>query len=129
MTTEVMLSDDGGFGGQSLLSVDSDRTAVAKAIHVPNDIYEKTHRIYVNRPSNGAEPEEIQHDCVLFRGDTKVQFVGDKVKVIRGDDVTAAELTEQGHEIRAGGINYPEGDAEAYDEHAEERLRDLGYLE
>jgi arylsulfatase A-like enzyme len=128
-TAEVMLGDDGGFDGQSLLSVETDRTAVAEAIHVPNDIYEETHRIYVNRPSDGAEPEEIQHDCVLFRGDTKVQFVADEVEVIRGDDETAAELTEQGREIRTGGINYPEGEAEVYDEHTEERLKDLGYLE
>jgi hypothetical protein len=127
-TTEVMLGKDKEFSGPSLLSVDSDQTAITEVIHKPNDIYWKTKRVYVNRPSQGAEADEIQRDCVLFKGGSKVQFVADECERVRGDADTLDELEERGQELLNEPLNYPDGPAPEYDKRTEERLKHLGYL-
>ncbi|MFD1685884.1 sulfatase-like hydrolase/transferase [Halobellus litoreus] len=127
-TAEVLLGDGGEFNGPSLLKTESDQVAVSEVVHKPNEIYEKTKRVYVNRPSQGAEPNEIQRDLVLFKGDAKVQFVDGSCDVIRGDSTIADELIEQGQNILDSPINYPDGDQIMYDERTEDRLKHLGYL-
>lgn len=128
-TTEVMRGDDGGFRGPSLFDVEEDQVAITEVIHKPNDIYEKTLRVYVNRPSDDPDPEELQHDVVLFWGDTKVQFVANKVQTVRGSEEMATALEEQGRALIGDEIRQPGDDIEEYDQQTEERLRRLGYLE
>jgi|GEM_PF-2633338 len=128
-TTEVMRGDDGGFNGPSLLEANTDQTAIAEVIHKPNDIYEKTLRVYVNRPSDDPDPADLQHDIVVFRGDAKVQFVADEFEAIRGSGAAVDELEREARALLSGDIRGPGEDVEAYDEQTERRLKRLGYLE
>jgi hypothetical protein len=111
------------------LDVESDQTAITEVIHKPNDIYEKTLRVYVNRPSDDPNPDELQHDVVLVRGGAKVQFVGDEFEAVRGSDDDITTLESTGKELLANEMQQPGDDIEAYDQQTEERLRRLGYLE
>ncbi len=127
-TTEIMLNDNCGFAGPSLLDVESDQTAVTEIIHKPNDVYEKTHRVYVNRPSDDPDVSDIQYDCVLYHGDTKVRYVNDEFEPVRGDDESIDKLKQECEDLLSDGFRHPGDNIESYDTEAEERLKQLGYL-
>jgi arylsulfatase A-like enzyme len=127
-TTEVMLGDDCSFDGPSLLDVTSDQTAITEIIHKPNDVYDKTLRVYVNRPSDDPDISEIQNDYVLYRGDTKVQYVNGQFESVRGDNETISLLKGECEKLVSDAFQPPGEDTEEYDEATEERMKRLGYL-
>jgi predicted AlkP superfamily pyrophosphatase or phosphodiesterase len=128
-TTEVLRGTDGGFSGPSLLDVATDQTAITEVIHKPNEVYEKTHRVYVNRPVDNPTPEEIQHDLVLYEGDAKVTALDGTIYDSRGSASTVSQLEAKATELHAEQIRHPSGESEAYDEETKKRLQRLGYLE
>jgi hypothetical protein len=128
-TTEVLQGTDGGFAETSLLDVTTDQTAISEVIHKPNDVYEKTQRVYVNRPVDDPTPEEIQHDIVLYEGDAKVTALDGMIHDSRGSSSTISQLEEKAAELHSKPIRHPSGESEAYDEETKKRLQRLGYLE
>jgi hypothetical protein len=128
-TTEVLQDSDGGFPGPSLLSVAADQTATAEVIHKPNEVYKETKRVYVNRPVDDPAPEEIQHDIVLYEGDSKVTAIGGRINDTRGDPEVVSKLTEEVGALHSSQVHRPSGESEGYDEQTKERLQRLGYLE
>ena len=128
-TTEVLQGTDGGFEGPSLLDVTADQTAVTEVIHKPNDVYDKTQRVYVNRPVDNPAPEEIQHDIVLHEGDAKVTALDGRINNSHGPSNTVSKLEQKAKQIHAESTVNPSGEGEAYDEKTKKRLQRLGYLE
>jgi hypothetical protein len=128
-TTEILQDDDGGFPGQSLLDVTTDQTAIAEVIHTPNDVYEKTKRVYVNRPVDDPAREEIQHDIVLYECESKLTTINGSVEDMRGPQEIVSRLIKEANTLHSTQIRRPSGESEGYDEQTKRRLQRLGYLE
>lgn len=128
-TAEQLQGTDGGFSGPSLFNIDANQTAIAEIIHKPNDVYDKTTRIYVNRPVDTPDPNTLQHDIVLFRDEAKVQFIAGECETVRGPTNIVSDLVNRGEKLRSHQIKYADGTAEGYDDQTEKRLKRLGYLE
>jgi arylsulfatase A-like enzyme len=128
-TTEVLQGTDGGFNKPSLLDVGTDQTAVAEVIHKPNDVYEKTRRIYVNRPIDNLTPKEIQHDIVLYEGDAKVTAIDGEIDDNRGSSEIISKLRMEAEKLHSTTIRHSADENQEYDKQTKERLQRLGYLE
>jgi arylsulfatase A-like enzyme len=128
-TTEILQNTDGGFEGPSLLDLTTDQRAVTEVIHKPNDVYEKTRRVYVNRPVDDPAPEEIQYDIILYEGDAKVACIDGTVEDTRGPSDVVSQLEAEAKRHYSEEIRRPSGKSDGYDEQTEKRLQRLGYLE
>lgn len=128
-TKAVVQGSDGDFTGPSLLAVDEDQTAITEIIHVPNDVYERTGRVFVNRPTDVADPAEIQHDVVLYRGDAKVTFIGGECSIVRGQPAVTDDLEATGRALLAEGPTFDDEGPADVDDVTEERLKRLGYID
>jgi arylsulfatase A-like enzyme len=113
------------FSGRSLLSVDSDETAVTEVIHHPNEVYEKTGRVDVTKSKDDDRPP--QRDLVLVEGDARVECIDGEWTVTRGEEAVTDRLREVGEELLATDVEGGDGDIE-YDDVTEQRLEDLGYM-
>jgi arylsulfatase A-like enzyme len=113
------------FGGRSLLSTDSDGTAIAEVIHHPNEVYERTGRVDVTKAKD--DDREPQYDLVLVEGDARIEYVDGEWTVTRGDEATTETLREGGEELLAMEVKAGDGEVE-YDDVTEQRLEDLGYM-
>jgi arylsulfatase A-like enzyme len=113
------------FSGRSLLSVDSDETAVTEVIHHPNEVYERTGRVDVTKAKDDSR--EPQQDLVLVEGDSRVEYIDDEWTTVRGDECTTDRLSAIGEELLETELNSGDSDIE-YDDMTEQRLADLGYM-
>jgi len=128
-TTEVLQGSDGGFTGPSLFDVTTNQTAIAEVIHKPNEVYKKTRRVYVNRPVDNPSPEEIQHDIVLYEGNSKVKAIDGRIDDTRGSSEIVSRLRGDAKELHSRHIRRPSGESDGYDQQTKERLQRLGYIE
>jgi hypothetical protein len=85
--------------------------------------------VYVNRPVDDPKLEEIQHDIVLYKGDSKVTAIDGRIDDTRGDPEAISRLTQEAKALHSKQIRRPSDEAEGYDEQTKERLRRLGYVE
>lgn len=128
-TADAVGNTDNKLSGRSLLTVTESEPSITEVIHQPNEVYEKTGRVYVNRPNQGADREEIQHDIVLFEDDAKVTFIDGEKSIVRGEAEVTDELVEIGQDILADGPTVHQTSGEEVTEVTEQRLKRLGYID
>lgn len=122
---DCVVGESGGFDGQSLLDVTSDKISVTEILHHPNEVYEKTGRVDVTKRIH--TDERVQRDLVLMKGDARVEYIDGTWNTVTGGESASANLRNYGKRILSQDVRQGETDME-YDAVTEERLEDLGYM-
>jgi arylsulfatase A-like enzyme len=128
-TMEQLRGESGGFEEADLFSVTENQISISEIIHSPNEIYEKTERVYVNRPTKPAAREAIQHDAVVIEDGSKVTIIDDEVTVVREGDADIEELKRIARNVVAGPLDTHNEVTTEIDDVTKERLEHFGYLE
>jgi hypothetical protein len=128
-TMEQLRGESGGFDGSDLLSITDDEVSISEIIHSPNEIYEKTERVYVNRPTKPAAKEEIQRDAVLIEDGSKVTLIDGELTVVREGEADVEELERIGRSVVTGPLDTHNEVTTEIDDVTKERLKHFGYLE